>query len=159
MKRISGLLVLVLAVSLLVTSDVQGGFGLAPAGKTSGPSLTATIVIDVTEGGTDEGQTSIRAQKAGLSRAVLFDSAPADYLRLITWSSACTANGLDLQQSTNAKFVGKMDGWVPEPALTSLLAQFGAPNKAAITDTDYPACTSVGGRNILSFTAVIQFES
>jgi hypothetical protein len=158
MKRISAGLALVLAVSLLVTSDVQGGFGLAPAGKTAGPSLTATIVIDVTQGGVDKGQASIRVQKAGSSKAVLFDSGPADYLRLITWSGACTANGLDLQASTNAKFVGKMDGWVPATALTALLAQFGAPDKAAITDTDYAACTSVGGRNILSFTAVIQFE-
>ncbi|MBI4628443.1 MAG: hypothetical protein HY729_07025 [Candidatus Rokubacteria bacterium] len=145
---------LVLVVSLLGASDVRGGFGLAPAGKTTGPALTAAIVIDVTEGGADEGLSSIRVQKAGSSAAVFFDSA---YVVLIVWTE-CTANGLDLQASTNAKFVGKMDGWVPDPARTSLLAQFGEPNKAAITDTDYAACTSVGARKILSFTAVIQFE-
>lgn len=163
MKRNAGVLALVLVVSLLGASDVRG-FGLALAGKTTGASLTASIVIDVTEGGPHEGQTAIRVQKAGVSKAVLFDSGPADYLVLTAWSLAgdCTANGQDLQSSTHFKFVGKMDGWVPPTALAALLSQFGAPGKAAITDTDYAACTSVitSGvtRNILSFTAVIQFE-
>lgn len=157
MKRAAGILALVLVVSLLGGSDVRGA-ALAPAGKTTGPALTAAIVIDVTEGGLDEGQTSIRVQKAGSSAAVLFNSLASSYLRLTVWTDDCTASGLGLQQSTNFKFVGKMDGWVPEPARTSLLGQFGVPGKAAITDTDYAACTIVGLRKILSFTAVIQFE-
>ena len=159
MKRNAGVLALVLVVSLFGASDVRG-FGLVLPGKTTGASLTASIVIDVTQ---EKGQTAIRVQKAGVSKAVLFDSGPADYLVLTTWSAACTANGQDLQSSTHFKFVGKMDGWVPPTALAALLSQFGAPGKAAITDTDYAACTSVittSGvtRNILSFTAVIQFE-
>ena len=160
MKRNAGVLALVLVVSLFGASDVRG-FGLVLPGKTTGASLTASIVIDVTQ---EKGQTAIRVQKAGVSKAVLFDSGPADYLVLTAWSLAgdCTANGQDLQSSTHFKFVGKMDGWVPPTALAALLSQFGAPGKAAITDTDYAACTSVitSGvtRNILSFTAVIQFE-
>ncbi len=162
MKRNAGVLALVLVVSLLGASDVRG-FGLVLPGKTTGASLTASIVIDVTQLSAEKGQTAIRVQKAGVSKAVLFDSGPADYLVLTTWSAACTANGQDLQSSTHFKFVGKMDGWVPPTALVALLSQFGAPGKAAITDTDYAACTSVittSGvtRNILSFTAVIQFE-
>lgn len=155
MKRIAGILALVLVVSLLGASDVRGGFALAPAGKTTGPALTAAIVIDVTEMGVDEGLSSIRVQKAGSSAAVFFVSEL--YVRKILWTE-CTANGLELQASTQAKFVGKMDAWVPVPVLTALLAQFGDPNKAAITDTDYASCTSVGGTKVLSFTAVIQFE-
>jgi hypothetical protein len=157
MKTVARTLAAGLLVLLLGASDVQGGFGLAPAGKTTGSSLTATIVVDTTEGGPDEGQASIRVQKSSTSTAVLFDGAPTSYVRLIVWTQ-CTANGLSLQESTNAKFVGKMDGWVPGPALAALLSQFGAVNNAAITDTDYAACTHVDGRDILSFTAIIQFE-
>lgn len=164
MKTVARTFMVGLMVVLLAASDVQGGFGLIPAGKTTGPSLIANVVIDVTEGGADEGQASIRAQKAGVSTAVLFDGAPGAYVNLITWDDDCIAFGqTELQQSTNAKFVGKMDGWVPEPARSALLLPFAdgdatKVNKAAITDTDYAACTTVGSRKILSFTAVIQFE-
>src|SRR5262245_22442225 len=73
MKRVLGILVLVLAVSLLAGSDVQG-FGLAGAGKTTGPALTATVVIDVTPLGANRGDTSVRVQRASTSAAVLFNS-------------------------------------------------------------------------------------
>ena len=153
MRRTIAILALVAVASLLGASDVQA-FGLAPAGKTTGFALIATIVIDVTDGAATEGLTSIRVQRSSLSDAVFFTS---QYVILNTWIE-CTSPGFDLQGSTQFRFVGKMNGWVPGPELSALLVRFGNPDKGAITDTDYAACTSVNGRKILSFTAVIQFE-
>lgn len=159
MKRIAGLLALVLAVSLLGASDVQGGFAGASTAKTTGPAVTATIVTDVTgEGGTPgRGLTAIRVQKAGSSAAVLFVSG------IISGSSASCQD--ILQAGANSKFQGLMNTWVaPSSVGNALLGQYGNPNKAVITDTDDAACTTVpdgaggGDRDVLSFTAVIQFE-
>ena len=163
MKRVAGILALMLVVSLLGASDVRGGAGaLLPAGKTTGPALTATIVTDVT--GVPffpgKGLTSIRVQKAGSNAAVLFNSS-----YVANFGGQCIAAGFDLPGGTNFRFVGLMNGWVaPLSVRNALLLQFGNPDKAAITDTDSAACTSVdrgdgtGVRQILSFTAVIQFQ-
>ena len=71
----------------------------------------------------------------------------------------CIALGFDLDGTTANRFTGLIDGFVDDPnALNALLGQFGNPSKAAITDQDYVACTTVNGRQILSFTAVIQFQ-
>jgi hypothetical protein len=155
MKRVAGLLALVLVASLLGTSDVHGGFGGGPAGKTIGPSVTATIVIDVTgttPGTPGKGDTAIRLQRAGASTAVLFNST-------VIHSSAVSCQQV-LQERANHfdRFVGLMNTWVNSPWLEALLQPFGTPVKAAITDTDYAVCTSVAGRDILSLTAVIQFQ-
>ncbi len=70
----------------------------------------------------------------------------------------------DIQVSTDLRFVGFMNIWADDPtALSALLSQFGNPDNAAITDTDYAQCTPVdyGSGNVrkyLSFTAVIQFQ-
>ncbi len=161
MKRIAGILALVLVASLLGASDVQGAFGGGPAGKTTGPTVTATIVIDLTNPGgfgSGKGLTAIRVQKAGLSAAVLFVSTVA------------RDSGVDCQgvlQEISAGFnrlLGKIDIWVgPLSVRQALLGQFGNPDKAVITDTDYVACTPVDRgdgqvRQILSLTAVIVFE-
>src|SRR5215470_12573097 len=93
---------LILAVSLLAVSDVQAGSALVPPTKTTGASITATFVIDVTQtqpttgdplfhnvddfavipAGTTfagtTGLTSIRVQKASQSTAAIFRS---DYVR------------------------------------------------------------------------------
>lgn len=156
MKRVAGILVLVLVVSLLGASDVRGGFALLPAGKTTGPALTATIVTDVTGGSfaLGKGLTSIRVQKAGTSEAVLFLSTYVAGL-----ADECIPAGFSLETGTANRFTGLIDGFVDTPSvLNSLLQKFGNPSKAAITDQDYVACTSVNGRQILSFTAVIQFQ-
>ena len=177
MKRAAGFLALVLVVSLLAVSDVRGGFALLPAGKTTGPGLTATIVTDVTNGdcaffqiGVDgsgapvytsicKGLTSIRVQKAGTSEAVIFRSS---YVANLV--DECISAPLDLKGTTANRFTGLIDGLIDTPeVLNSLLQQFGNPSKAAITAKDYVACTTVdygGGvfRKMLSFTAVIQFQ-
>lgn len=154
MKRVAGLLALVLVVSLLGTSDVHGGFAGGPAGKTTGPSLTATIVIDLTgpAGTAGKGATAIRAQRAGASTAVLFTST-------IVNQSGVDCQAVLQERATNFdRFEGLMNTWVTTPWLEALTQPFGNPLKAAITSTDYAACTSAAGRDILSLTAVIQFQ-
>ena len=166
MKRATSLVALVLIGSLLAASDVRGGAGgLVLPGRTTGASLTATIVTDVTGPSENpgKGQTSIRVQKGGSSSAVKFTSG---YVKSFTRECFSADFPTDLQSGTNARFVGLMNGWVDDPAvLNALLSAYGDPNKAAITDTDYAACTTVphttdasGTRQVLSFTAVIQFE-
>jgi hypothetical protein len=162
MRRTAAVLTLVAVVSLLGVSDVRAGAALLPAGKTTGPGLTATIVIDVTNppGPTnpDKGLTSIRVQKASTNVAVIFRSSYVN-----SFATECTAPGFDLRGTTANRFTGLIDGFVDTPSvLNALLGQFGTPSKAAITSQDYVACTSVDDgtetRQILSFTAVIQFQ-
>ena len=157
MKRTAVILVLFAVVSLLGASDVRGGFALLPAGKTTGPGLTATIVTDVTGGSfaLGKGLTSIRVQKAGTSVAAMFDSG-----YVASFVDECIASGFpDVETTTANRFTGLIDAFVDTPAvLTSLFGQFGIPSNAAITDQDYVTCTEVNGRKILSFTAVIQFK-
>jgi hypothetical protein len=156
-------LILVAVVSMLGASDVRGGAALTPAAKTVGSSLTATIVTDVTQEGSDKGLTSIRVQKAGTSAAVVFKSG---YVASINFPyGSCISNNFsDLNQSTAYRFAGYyIDGIIDDPvALQSLFRGFGDPSKATITAIDYVACTSAdhgGGavRYVLSFTAVIGF--
>ncbi len=159
MKRATGILALVLMVSLLAASDVPAGSAGAPAGKTTGSAVTATIVMDVTGSGTaaPKGLTSIRVQRSGASSAALFTSG-------VVFGVSCKTVLADI----NGRFVGNMNGWVP---LTVRTALFGAAfaDKAVIVDTDYAACSAytpaVGDpvflgspREAVSFTAVIQFE-
>ena len=164
MKRTASAIALVLMGSLLAASDVRGGAGgLVLPTKTTGPTLTATVVIDVTGTGLTnpgKGLASIRAQKAGTATAVQFTSS-----HVASFTRECVGQGsVDVQSSTDARFVGFMDGWVDDPAvLSSLITPFGNPSKAAITGTDNAACTAVthadqSVRQVLSFSAVIQFQ-
>jgi len=184
MLRQSGIAVLsalVLAVPLLIASDGQAGSALVPPTKTVGPSLTATIVIDVTQtqptptdlnyhnvdnfavtatgttfAGTT-GLTSIMVQKASQITAAIFRS---DYIRASAWTLACTKPDItDLQQSTAFRFTGFIDTMFPdETTLNSVFANFGLPHKAAIVNQSYVTCSVVNGRLYLSFVAVIQFQ-
>jgi hypothetical protein len=157
MKRVAAILAPILVVSLLGASDVRGGAALLPAGKTTGPALTATIVTDVTGGSfaPDKGLTSIRVQRASTTVAAIFDSG-----YVAAFVGECIAGGFpDVKTTTANRFTGLIDAFVDTPAvLESLFGQFGDPSKAAITSQDYVTCTEVNGRQILSFTAVIQFK-
>jgi hypothetical protein len=166
MRRTAAILTLVAVVSLIGASDVRGGAALTPAGKTMGPAVIATIVIDLTGPAHTEGKglTSVRVQKAGTSAAVIFTSS---YVAGFGNWPNCIAPGFDLPGTAANWFTGKIDGFVDTPSvLNALLQQFGNPSKAAITDQDYVACTTVDIgpapttdiRQILSFTAVIQFQ-
>ena len=166
MKRTAAILTLVGVVSLLGASDVRGGGGaLTPAGKTTGPGVIATIVIDVTgqSQAPGKGLTSIRVQKASASAAAFFQSSYVN-----GFFNECNAAPFDVARTTADRFTGLMDIFVDAPGvLDALLQNFGTPSKAAIISQDYVACapvTSQDGngnpitRKILSFTAVIQFQ-
>ena len=174
MKRPKGIVTLsalILAISLLAASDTQAGSALVSPTKTTGVSMTATIVIDVTQttqldalgklvyiNDSGTGLTSIRVQKASQSTAAIFTT---DYIRSSSWTLDCTKpDMLDLRQSTAFRFTGFIDGFVNnETVLNSLFLKFGiTPHKAAIVTQDYVVCNTVGGRRQLSFTAVIQSE-
>ena len=172
MKRPAGiatLSALILAVSLLAASDGQAGSALIAPTKTTGISMTATIVIDVTQtqptptqpsylNDSGTGASSIRVQKASQSTAAIFSSS---YITASNWTLDCTKpDMLDLRQSTAFRFTGFIDGFVnDETVLNSLFLKFGIPpHKAAIVSQDYVVCNTVGNRRQLSFTAVIQIE-
>jgi len=177
---IATMLALVVVVSLLGASDVRGGGGaLVGAGKTTGYALTATIETDVTNGpctlfqiGVDQqtgapiyqsickGLTAIRVQKAGANTAAIFFSS---YVHGFVNECTDITNNLDLNTTTFNRFTGLISGFIDtQTVLSSLLQQFGDPNKAAITSQAYVVCNDVdyGGvkRKVLSFTAVIQFQ-
>jgi hypothetical protein len=176
MKKPTGITTLsafILAGSLLAASDAQAGAALLSPGKTTGASITATIVIDVTQTGQDQisptyvndldtGLTSIRVQKASTITAALFSSS---YITSAQWTAACTKPNnppLDAPTTAAIRFTGLIDTFVDnEDALKALFSPFGIPHRAAIVNQDYVTCTHVGpdggGRNVLSFTAVIQF--
>jgi len=161
MRRAAAILALIAVVSLLGTSDVRAGSAGTPAGKTTGPAVTATIVMDLTgqcpnfsctpDNAPGKGLTSIRIQRAGSSLAAIFMSQKV-------FGVACP----DVLADINGRFVGLM-GWIPDSVLGSLFSA-AYKNKAAITDTDYASCTNVtdgfggGTRQVLSFTATIQFQ-
>jgi hypothetical protein len=166
MKRVASLALLVL-VSFLGASEVLGGAALIPAGKTGGPVLLASIVTDVTGGpGTSgKGLTSIKVRRGGVSTAAIFTSP-----YVASFQDECIQGVFtDLRASTESRFVGLMDGWVPAApspsVLDSLMAPFGVtPGGAAIAYIDTIACNSVSGgagggtRQILSFHATIRFQ-
>jgi hypothetical protein len=172
MLRPSGIVplsALVLAISLLVASDGQAGSALVPPMKTTGISMTATIVIDVTQttqldaqgklvyiSDAGTGATSIRVQKASQSTAAIFSSG---YIRGSNWTLDCLKPEFtDLQQSTAFRFTGYIDTLIgDETILNSLFLKFGVtPHNAAIISQDYVVCNTVGDRRQLSFSAVIQ---
>ena len=152
---------LILAGSLFTASDVRAGAALDPPIKTTGASLSATIVVDVTESpafvpDAITGLSSIKVQKASASTAALFTST---YIGSAQWTSACTKPNSDLRTTVAIRFTGLINGFVDnQDALNALFSKFGNPSKATIVDQDYVQCTAVGNRRILSFTAVIQFD-
>jgi hypothetical protein len=182
MGRTAAILTLVAVVSLLGASDVRAGAALVPAGKTTGSTLTATIVTDVTDvsctigpdptcdrpcptceptrPATTKGQTTIRVQKASTSTAVMFIST---YVQDINFKPDTCINIQfnDLVSSTALWFTGLIDGFIQNsPIQTTLIQPFGTPGCAAISSQDYVACTSMDdGRMLLSFTAAIVFKN
>lgn len=154
MRRTAAILALIAVASLLGASDVLAGSAGTPAGKTVGPAVLATVVIDVTGGisSPGKGKSSVRVQRSGSSLAAFFDSSFVG-----AWSVECAA----ALPETDLRFVGLMSAWVPPSVLTTFFGSSG--NKAAIVDTDYAICTDVpqsdgSTRHILSFTATIQFQ-
>jgi hypothetical protein len=148
MRRTAAILALVAVVSLFGASDVRGGAAGTPAGKTTGPAVVATVVMDITGSGTTppKGLTSIRVQRSGSSAAALF-----------TMNNVPSVSCATVLAEIQSRFEGLLiDVWVPSAVRTALFGSLA--DKAAVTDTDYAICNTVDGREYLSFTAVIQFQ-
>ena len=157
MKRPAGIVALsafILTAGLLASSNAQAGSALLAPTKTTGASLAATFVIDVTPG--SAGNTAIRVQKASQSTAAIFFSS---YVSTAIWSDCRKPDIPDLQQSTAFRFTGLIDLLIGDQTIQSaLFSKFGNASKAAIVDQDYVVCNVVGDKRVLSFTAVIQFD-
>src|SRR5437879_5798034 len=100
MRRTAAILTLVAVICLFGALDIWAGAALVPAGKTTGPGLSATIMIDVTQGGADKGQTTIRVQKASTSTAVMFDSGYITDINFFAGTCINTQFPNDLKGST-----------------------------------------------------------
>jgi hypothetical protein len=145
---IASILAPLVVVSMLAASDVQGGAAVTPAGKTTGPAQTATIVIDLTGTTPDtfKGGTSMRVQRSGSNSGAFF-------MMNVIPQVPCETVLAEIQ----SRFEGWLIDWfVPSAVRSALFGTSG--DAAAITDTDYASCTTVGSRTFLSFTAVIQFK-
>jgi len=134
-----------------------GGAALLQPDKTTGPALNVTVVMDATApaGGFDppgtQRQFAVRVNKSSYSQAAVFEGA-------LTYRYGCQQPGFaTLQASTEERFIGFMNAWIPADALGAMIGPIGVPNNAAIIDIADVQCTAVGGKNYLSFTGVVQF--
>ena len=153
MKRIVGVLALVVVSSLFGASEVLGGFGGVLAGKTGKPILTGTIITDVTTGPAAQpgrGLTAIRVQKGPSLTSAFFVSAA---IRDGVVDCATLRN--ELKRFFEGYFV---DVWLSPPQVRQALFQaFGDPEQVVVTDTNHGRCTVVEGREVLSFDAEFRF--
>jgi len=172
MRRAATILALVTSVLLVNASEVRAGAAanFPPAGKISGPAVSATIVIDPTVGSDTKAQTTIRLTKGTTNSGTLFTHKEAG-----GWVLGCDGTlgaspntlGYDVNTLTSVRFRNVLlRTWVPvadvlDPLFGPPLALGQAINDTTfdpiITDVDNPVCTPAGTGFILSFTAVIQF--
>jgi len=151
MRRAVAVLAVVAVLFLLSASDVQGGAGgLLQPTKTAGPAISFTVVTVVA--GSTKGQTALRVQKSQKFDGALFTSG---YVSI--FAHPCIQPNMSLEASTVDRFVGFMS-WVPPEVRSQLLGTLGNPDKAAVTDINDVACSTINGVSSLSFTGTIQFE-
>jgi len=135
-----------------------GGAALLQPDKTTGPALNVTVVMDATApaGGFPvpgtQRQFAVRLQKSGFTQAAMF-------VGTLTYRYGCQQPGFATPQaSTEERFMGFMNAWIPSDALGALIGTIGDPNAAAIIDIENVQCTTVGSNSYLSFTGVVQFS-
>jgi hypothetical protein len=154
MKRFATVL-LVLATWPLLTAG--GGFNPPPPGfKTTGPAVSATIVMNVVNGA-----ASVRLSKGTLSAGTTW-TMDSDILNL-QFSRGCLTDqaAMDLR----FKHASLVDYGVPQATVIAMFAALGiaatgqgGANEPIITDVDSAACTPAGlTSGVLSFNALIQF--
>jgi hypothetical protein len=157
MRRTTPILALVAVVSVLGASDVRGAGGLVSPPKTTGPAVSFSVVTVIADQAAQstKGQTALRVQKSGTFDGALFLSG---YVAVFT-QGCIKQGGFTLASSTDDRFKGFMDLWVPFDVRSQLFAKLGDPAKAAITDINDVACSTVDGVTSLSFTGTIQFAT
>ena len=156
MRRTVAILTLVALMSLHGTSAVWGGGAiLTQPTKTVGPAVNFSAVVVVFDGNisSTKGQSALRVQKSSKFDGALFTS---NYVKGFGYT--CNLPGASLEVSTDTRFIGFMNGWVPADVLAQLLNPFGNSSNAAITDINDVNCTTVDNVISLSFTGTIQFQ-
>jgi len=175
MKRAIGILSVVIAMLVLQVAEARAG-AVAGALWTSftGPAFSATVVLNadsVTDPSSctvsgaacpSQGTVAIQLSKGGVTSGAIFaDGYVASFANGCDGTNGATiVSGHDVVAKTDARFLG-VAGWIPNVALTALLAPFGATSTDAkplvFSDISNPVCTKVDGVWILSFTGTMQF--
>ena len=166
MRRIATILATVLAICALHVPDVLagGGFALPFDGKTVGPKLNVSVVMEgprlpsvlpVLPEPTLR-QFAVRIDKDRHSQAVLFTGI-SGYLY------GCLQPGFrDLQTSTEQRFLGFLNNWFTTEALDALILPFvkqpDLVDRAVVIAIEDVTCTPAGDKEYLSFTGRIKFE-
>ena len=143
LKRIGRVLVVVAAMPLIV-----GAGGMGPpqeaSRKTTGPAVTATVVIDPHNFGVTPptaGRATIRLQKGSLVSGATFDI-PSSFVL----NRGCDLNLTDLRFVYTAARTNKLYSWVPGAVVDALFAPLGITpdpvnNIPVLTDIDNDVCT------------------
>jgi hypothetical protein len=143
LKRIGRVLVVVAAMPLIV-----GAGGMGPpqdaSRKTTGPAVTATVVIDPHNSGVTStaGRATIRLQKGSLVSGATF-TIPSSFVL----NRGCDLNLTELRFVYTAARPIKLSGWFPDAAvLNALFAPLGITpdpvnNIPVLTDVDNDGCT------------------
>ena len=129
--------------------------------QTTGPTVNFSVVTviadtnsDVSDPTNTQGQTALRVQKSGtFDGALFFSSYVAGFV------SGRIIPGFTLQTSTEIRFKGYMDAWVPSHVRSQLFANLGPPDNAAVTSITDIACSTVDGVTSLSFAGTIKFAT
>lgn len=142
LKRLGTLLIVVATMPLII-----GGGGMGPpqdaARKTTGPAVTATVVIDPHAAGVTSraGRATIRLQKGSAVSGATFDIPSTFFL-----FRGCDLNLTDLRFVYTPSRTNKLYGWVPIPVVNAVFAPLGITpdpvnNIPVITDVDNDVCT------------------
>ena len=142
LKRLGRVLVLVATMPLII-----GAGGMGPpqeaSRKTTGPAVTATVVIDPHNFGvtTTGGRATIRLQKGSLVSGATFTISSSFVL-----NRGCDLNLTDLRFVYTTARTNKLYSWVPGAVVDALFAPLGITpdpvnNIPVLTDVDNDVCT------------------
>src|SRR2546426_12175431 len=91
-------------------------------------SFSLVTVIKDTNSVSTKGQTALRVQKSGtFDGALFFSGYVASFVE-----EKCIKTGFTLASSTDDRFKGYMDAWVPPEVRSQLFAKLGNPTNAAV---------------------------
>jgi hypothetical protein len=155
MRRIAPVLATAVVICLLRVSDglAGGGFFNPPPDRIGGTTLHMSVVM---AGPQQPSSPSPRQFTATLDRenstkGVMFTG-------LMNYQFGCEQPFfVDLRASTEQRFLGFMNNWVPPDVLDALIRPFGDPDRAVIVDIHDTSCTQLGDQEYLYFTARIKF--
>src|SRR5262245_23514790 len=146
LKRLGVLLIVVATMPLIIGAGGMGPPQVDASRKTTGPAITATIVIDPHESNTvttTARRATIRLEKGSLVSGATFDIPPVGFPML----RGCDLNLTELRFVHSAQRPTYLYRWVPQAVLDAIFAPLGVTqdpvtNIAVITDIDDAVCTA-----------------